>query len=133
MSLFEDDAIESLLKVIGDTEGLLAPVYPKAPCRSNEADVWAHSYASRRIHRGAKNFAAFNADFGLDVQSPMDIYKIGLHTFWQAFRIREVESEELLASQLGRPSRAPWAPPITTHICCHGELSIIDGHTIFIK
>ena len=51
VSLFDDDAIESLLKVIGATEGLLAPVYPKAPCRSNEADVWAHSYASRRLHR----------------------------------------------------------------------------------
>ena len=133
VSLFEDDAIESLLKVISDTEGFLAPVYPKAPCRSNEADVWAHSYASRRFHRGVKNFAAFNADFGLDVQSPMDIYKIGLHTFWQAFRIREVDSKELLASQLGRPSRPPWAPPTTMHKCCHGELSIIDGNTIFIK
>ena len=133
VSLFEDDAIESLLKVIGDTEGLPFPVYPKTPCRSNEADVWAHSYASRRHHRGVKNFAAFVADFGLDVQSPMDIYKIGLHTYWQAFRIREVESEELLASQLGRPSRPPWAPPVATHNCYIGELSIRDGNTIFIK
>ena len=133
VSLFKDDAIDSLLNVISGPEGLLSPVYPKAPCRSNEADVWAHSYASRRHHRGVKNFAAFIADFGLDVQSPMDIYKIGLHTFWQAFRIREVDSKELLASQLGRPSRPPWTPPITTHKCCHGELSILDGNTIFIK
>ena len=133
VSLFEDDAIESLLNVISGTEGLLSPVYPKAPCRSNEADVWAHSYASRRHHRGVKNFAAFVADFGLDVQSPMDIYKIGLHTYWQAFRIRDVESEELLASQLGRPSRPPWAPPVATHNCYIGELSIRDGNTIFIK
>ena len=133
VSLFEDDVIESLLKAVGDTEGVDAPVYPKTPCRSKDADVWAHSYASRRHHRGLKNFAAFVSDFGLDVQSPMDIYKIGLHTFWQAFRIREIYSKELLSSQLGRPSRPPWAPPVATHTCCLGELIIKDGNTIFIK
>ena len=132
-SLFDDDVMKSLLEVVSASEGLLAPVYPKAPCRSNEADVWAHSFASRRHHRGRKNFGAFVADFCLDVQSPMDIYKIGLHTFWQAFRIREIYSKDLLASQIGRPSRPPWAPPVAEHNCCLGELSIRDGNIIFIK
>ena len=134
VSLFEDDAIESLLKVIGDTEGLDAPVYPKSPCRSNDADVWASSFASRRQHRGRKNFAAFVADHGLgNMRSAMDVYKTGLQTFWSVFFIREVDSKALLASQLGRQRAPPWPPPALDHNCCHGELSIIDGRTIFSK
>ena len=86
VSLFEDDAIESLLKVIGDTEGLDAPVYPKTPCRSNDADVWASSFASRRQHRGQKNVVAFVADHGLgNLRSAMDVYKMGLQSFWSVF------------------------------------------------
>ena len=134
VSLFEDSVIESLLKVIGDTEGLDAPVYPKSPCRSNDADVWASSFASRRQHRGRKNFAAFVADHGLgNMRSAMDVYKTGLQAFWGVFFIREVDSKALLASQLGRQRAPPWSPPALDHNCCHGELSIIDGHTIFIK
>ena len=54
VSLFEDDVIESLLETIANTENLDAPVYPKTPCRSTDADVWASSYASRRHHSGKK-------------------------------------------------------------------------------
>ena len=86
VALFDDDVIELLLKVIGDTEGLDAPVYPKSPCRSNDADVWASSFASRRQHRGRKNCAAFVADHGLgNMRSAMDVYKTGLQAFWGAF------------------------------------------------
>ena len=134
VSLFEDSVIESLLKVIGDTEGLDAPVYPKTPCRSDYADVWASSFASRRQHRGRKNFAAFVADHGLaNMRSAMDVYKTGLQAFWSVFFIREVDSKALLANQLGRQRAPPWSPPALDHNCCHGELSIIDGKTIFIK
>ena len=132
VSLFDDDVVESLLKVIGRTEDAEAPVYPKAPCRSGEADVWAHSFASRRQHRGKKNFAAFVCDYGLgNLKSPMDVYKMGVQAFWNAFLIREVDSPALLAKQLGR-QRAPWSPPLEVHNGCqHGALSIIDGHTFF--
>ena len=134
VSLFEDDVIGSLLKVIGDTESLDAPVYPKTPCRSKDSDVWAHSFASRRHHRGKKNFAAFVSDFNLGpLHSPMVVYKIGLDTFWSAFLIRVVDSQGLLASQLGR-QRSPWSPPVEAlngHE--HGELRIADGNTFFIR
>ena len=96
VSLFEDSVIESLLKVIGDTEGLDAPVYPKTPCRSNDADVWASSFASRCHHRGRKNFVAFVADHGLgNLRSAMDVYKMGGQAFWIVFYSR------------GRPQSAP--------------------------
>ena len=134
VSLFEDGAIESILMVICDTDNSEAPVYPKIPCRSTDADVWAHSFASRRHHRGKKNFAAFVSDFGIGpLQSPMDVYKRGLGTFWSAFLIRDADSSELLASQLGR-QRAPWSQPVVQHNGSEdGELSIIGGDTYVIR
>ena len=135
VALFDDDVIELLLKVIGGTEGLDAPVYPKTPCRSDYADVWASSFASRRQHRGRKNFAAFVADHGLgNLRSAMGVYKTGLQAFWGVFFIREVDSKALLASQLGRQRAPPWSPPVEAHNGSqHGELFICDGQIKFIR
>ena len=134
-SLFDDHVIHLLLKVISATVALDAPVYPKSPCRSNDADVWASSYASRRQHRGKKNFVAFVMDHGLgDLRSPMDVYKLGLQTFWNVFFIRDVDSKSLLANQLGRQRAPPWSSPVEAHNGSqHGELFICDGQTIFIR
>ena len=79
-----------------------------------------------------KNFAAFVDDFGLGpMKSAMDVYKGGLHLFWNAFSICEADSKELLAAQIGR-QRPPWLPPVAQpHGNEHGQLSIVDGNTFF--
>jgi hypothetical protein len=136
-ALFDDELIEALLNTIDLTAELPTPVFPRAPCGSNDTDVWAHSFASRKRHRGLKNFPALCSDFGLwPLKYPFEIYQLSMYAFVCAFALRESDRRSLLAFQLGSkraPSAlcVPWfAQPLTERI---GELRIEGGDTFFEK
>ena len=112
VSLFEDNLMRSLLATIDATAGLHCPVFPRVPCGSQAADVWAHSMASRKQDLAKKNFAALSERFGiaLNTWSPLEIYIAGLSTFRACFHWDRTHEERLLANQLGaHPRRVYYA------------------------
>ena len=81
VSLFEDSLVQKLLDTIFRTDEISIPVFPRVPCGSRHSEVWAHSYASRKYHRGVKNFVALCRRFGVDANakwSPLDIYAVSM-------------------------------------------------------
>lgn len=112
VSLFDDDLTAKLLAVIDATAGLHCPVFPRTPCGSQSADVWAHSMASRKQDHALKNFAALSERFGvaLNTWSPLEIYIASLSTFRACFQWDRTQEERLLANQLGsHPRRVYYA------------------------
>ncbi len=112
VSLFDDELMTRLLSNIDATAGLHCPVFPRAPCGSQSADVWAHSMASRKQDHARKNFAALSERFGvaLNTWSPLEIYIAGLSTFRASFQWDRAHEERLLSNQLGsHPRRCYYA------------------------
>lgn len=112
VSLFDDDLMTSLLATIDATAGLHSPVFPRVPCGSQAAEIWAHSMASRKQDFARKNFAALSERFGVALSkwSPLDIYTAGLSTFRVCFHWHRTQEERLLANQLGaHPRRVYYA------------------------
>ena len=71
VSLFDDELMSRLLATIDATSGLHCPVFPRTPCGSQAADVWAHSMASRKQDH-ARIFLSHSArDFGMTTWSPL--------------------------------------------------------------
>ena len=138
VSLFDDALMTSLLATIDATAGLHCPVFPRVPCGSQSADVWAHSMASRKQNHGwKKNFAALSERFrvALATWSPLEIYIAGLSSFRAYFQWDRVYEENLLCNQLGsHPRRAYYAlswlelPPDTQKL---GKLSVHGDETLF--
>ena len=137
VSLFDDELMTKLLATIDATAGLRCPVFPRTPCGSQSADVWAHSMASRKQDHGRKNFAALSDRFGvaLNTWSPLEIYIAGLSTFRACFRWDRAHEERLLSNQLdSHPRRVYYAlswidlPPNMQKL---GTLSIQDDETLF--
>ena len=134
-SLFDDDLMAKLLATIDATVGLHCSVFPRAPCGSQSADVWAHSMASRKQDHGRKNFAALSERFGvsLNTWSPLEIYIAGLSTFRACFQWNRAHEERLLSNQLGsHPRRVYYALswidlPDTQKL---GTLAIEGGETL---
>ena len=128
VSLFDDDLMCALLKTVASSANVPTPVYPRTPCGSREVDVWAHSYASRKAHKGRKNFASLVADFGLEpVRSPMEIYKLAMGVFLRLYTLCEQDERLLLAWQLGK-QRSPCLPMVTwPDIDEVGKLRIQNG------
>ena len=69
VSLFDDELLTKLLVTIDATAGLHCPVFPRAPCGSQAAGVWAHNMASRKQDHGRKNFAALSERFGVALKT----------------------------------------------------------------
>ena len=137
VSLFVDDLMAMLLATIDVTAGLHCPVFPRVPCGSQSADVWAHSMASRKQDLARKNFAALSERFGvaLNTWSPLEIYIAGISTFRACFHWGRTQEERLLANQLGsHPRRAYYALSWIDHtrdMRKLGTISIEDGETLF--
>ena len=138
-ALLEDDLLGDLLNAIDKTEGRPTPVYPKTPCGSSGFDVWAHAMASRKGHRGMKNFAALLADFGLPaLKSPFETYHLSLSCFMTCFRIDDGHRRELLASQQGCKRASPavrlysgyWQPQNIADLI--GCLTLEGDETYFV-
>ena len=137
VSLFDDELMTKLLATIDATAGLRCPVFPRTPCGSQSADVWAHSMASRKQDLARKNFAALSERFGvaLSTWSPLEIYIAGLSTFRACFQWDREHEEKMLSNQLGsHPRRVYYAlswvdrPQGMQKL---GELSIEGGETLF--
>ena len=112
VSLFDDELMTGLLATIDATAGLRCPVFPRVPCGSQAADVWAHSMASRKQDHARKNFAALSERFGvaLNTWSPQEIYIAGLGSFRACFQWNRAHEERLLSNQLGsHPRRCDYA------------------------
>ena len=126
-----------LLATIDATAGLRCPVFPRVPCGSQAADVWAHSMASRKQDHARKNFAALSERFGvaLNTWSPLEIYIAGLSTFRACFHWDRTQEERLLANQLGsHPRRVYYALSwidLSRDMRKFGVLSIVEGDTLF--
>ncbi len=132
VSLFNDELTQALIKTVDATQDLPSPVYPRTPCGSRDVDVWCHSHASRKGHRGLKNFAALCADFGVSVRSPMDIYQTSMGVFLRMFALREKDKRLLVARQLGK-KRSPCVPMFTeAGSSAVGDLLIVDGNTCLV-
>lgn len=138
VALFDDNLMEELLDTVEATTGLSSPVYPRTPCGSQAVDIWAHSMASRRGHRGCKNFAAMSDRFGiaLNTWSPLEIYVASLSTFRASFDWEQEPGDTLLSRQLGsHPRHAYYAlhwietPPGLRSV---GSLRVHGGETIFV-
>ena len=101
VALFEDDLVIALLSTVQKTKSFPAPVFPKVPCGSCDSEVWAHSCASRKYHRGEKNFAALcgKVDIGA-AERPLDIYAISIQCFYSVFTW-SAEDDGLMTKQLG--------------------------------
>lgn len=130
VSLFEDKFMRSLLTTIDATAGLHCPVFPRVPCGSQAADVWAHSMASRKQNLAKKNFAALSERCGI----ALAIYIAGLSTFRACFHWDRTHEERLLADQLGaHPRRVYYAlswVELPQGMRKLGELSVEDGDTL---
>jgi hypothetical protein len=112
LSLFDDALMTQLLDTVDATAGMHCPVFPRTPCGSQAADVWAHSMASRKQDHGRKNFAALSERFGvsLNTWSPLEIYIAGLSSFRACFQWEREHEDRLLSNQLGsHPRRAYYA------------------------
>ena len=137
VSLFDDELMTRLLATIDATSGLHCPVFPRTPCGSQAADVWAHSMASRKQDHARKNFAALSERFGvaLNTWSPLEIYIAGLSTFRACFHWDRTQEERLLANQLGsHPRRVYYALSwidFPRDMRKLGVLSIVEGETLF--
>ena len=136
-ALLDDELVGELLTTIGATEGCPTPVFPKTPCGSTDIDGWVHAMASRRGHRGMKNFVALLVDFSLPaLKSPFEIYRLSMFCFTCCFTINDRDRRALLASQQGC-KRAPPAPHLywlpQTIVEPFGELSIEGRDTLFMK
>ena len=137
VSIFDDVLMTGLLATIDATAGLRCPVFPRVPCGSQAADVWAHSMASRKQDHARKNFAALSERFGvaLNTWSPLEIYIAGLSTFRACFHWDRTQEERLLANQLGsHPRRVYYAlswVDIPRDMRKLGTLSIEGGETLF--
>ena len=138
VSLFEDNLMRSLLTTIDATAGLHCPVFPRVPCGSQAADVWAHSMASRKQDLAKKNFAALSERFGiaLNTWSPLEIYIAGLSTFRACFhwdRTHEGRDYRPTSWVLIHGECITPFPGLHSHEVCGrllGELSIEDGDTL---
>jgi len=136
VSLFDDELMIRLLATIDATSGLHCPVFPRVPCGSQAADVWAHSMASRKQDLAKKNFAALSERFGiaLNTWSPLEIYIAGLSTFRACFHWDRTHEEILLANQLGaHPRRVYYAlscVELPQGMRKLGELSMEDGEKL---
>ena len=135
-ALLEDELVSDLLITIDATEGHPTPVFPRTPCSSIGVDGWAHAMASRKDHRGMKNFAALLAKFGLPpLKSPFEIYQLSLWCFMGSFSFDDGDQCALLASQHGCKRVCPTMrfyrqpPTITDSI---GELRIVERETYFL-
>ena len=137
VSLFDDELMSRLLATIDATSGLHCPVFPRTPCGSQAADVWAHSMASRKQDHARKNFAALSERFGvaLNTWSPLEIYIAGLSTVRACFHCDRTQEERLLANQLGsHPRRVYYALSwidLPRDMRKLGVLSIVEGETLF--
>ena len=58
ISLFGDDTVRELLRMVEATRDYPRPNFPRAACGSAAVDVWCHSLASRKEYRGRTNFEA---------------------------------------------------------------------------
>ena len=138
VSLFEDNLMRSLLTTIDATAGLHCPVFPRVPCGSQAADVWAHSMSSRKQDLAKKNFAALSERFGvaLNTWSPLEIYIAGLSTFRACFQCNREHEEKLLSNQLGsHPRRMYYAlswVDLPRDMRKLGTLSTEGGETLLI-
>jgi len=136
-ALLDDELVGELLTTIGATAGHPTPVFPKTPCGSTDIDGWVHAMASRRGHRGMKNFVALLADFGLPaLKSPFEIYQLSLFCFTCCFIINDRDRRALLASQQGCKRAPPalrlsWLPQTIGDP--FGELNIEGRDTLFMK
>ena len=130
VSLFNDELTQALIKTVDVTKELTSPVYPRTPCGSRDVDVWSHSYASRKGHRGLKNFAALCSDWGVPARSPMDIYQTSMGVFLRMFALRGKDKRVLVARQLGK-KRCPCVP-MFTEAGSVGDLLIVDANTCLV-
>ena len=134
VSLLDDNLVWDLLNTIDATEECLTPVFPKTPCGSRGFDVWAHAMASRKGHRGMKNFVALLTYFDLPaLKSPSETYQLSLSCFTNCFKIDDGDRRTLLASQQGCKRTPPalrlyWQPQ-SHHV---GELSLEGQETYFV-
>ena len=124
VALFDDGLIEELLNTVACTDGLSTPVFPRLPCGSRGSEVWAHTYASRREHRGCKNFVALCRKFGvaaIERWSPLDIYAASMCVFHSLFDWSVDDECKLLSKQLGTQSACRahyslhWFRPSSSH------------------
>ena len=139
VSLLEDALVTDLLSTIDATEGRPTPVFPRTPCGSSGFDGWAHAMASRKGHRGMKNFDALLADFGLPaLKSPFETYHLSLSCFMNCLRIDDGGRRELFASQQGCKRASPimrlysgyWQPQNIADLI--GGLTLEGKETSFV-
>ena len=136
VALFEDDLVIALLSTVQKTKSFPAPVFPKVPCGSYESEVWAHSCASRKYHRGEKNFAALCRRFNIAATDrPLDIYAVSVRCFYAMFTWSVEDEDELMAKQFGTKSsyRAHYSLRRFASAACEhlGDLRSEGGDTFF--
>ena len=138
VSLFVDPQVEKLLFTIGCTAELPTPVFPQVPCGSRQSEVWAHSYASRKHHRGVKNFVARCQRFGVDANarwSPLDIYASSMSVFRAMCSWPPEDEEGLLCKQIGTRSGCRAYNSLRWFKCSaevhEGELQLDGEETVF--
>ena len=139
VSLFEDQLMNDLLVTVEVTANFPFSVFPRTPCGSQSADVWAHSMASRKQDHGRKNFAALSDKFGvaLNTWSPLEIYVASLSVFRASFEWMRVHEDTLLSNQLGsHPRRVHYALhwlEVPQGMPKIGALRVEDAETLFIE
>jgi len=104
VSLFGDDLVDALLAVAEETKDLPTPTFPTVPCGSARVDVWCHSFASRKHHRGLSNFQALSKQFMLcagEQWAPNEVYLASVAVFRRKFRFESSGACGVLAAQLG--------------------------------
>ena len=104
IALLDDELVEALLAAVQETKCLPTPTFPIAPCGSDRADVWCHSFASRKQFRGQSNFEALSKQFELGVGehwAPNEIYMVSVAVFRRKFRFEPSSACCILATQLG--------------------------------
>ena len=114
VALFDDGLMNELLDCVAKTDGWRISTFPVSPCGSQLADVWAHTMASRKQHRGLKNFASLSQTFGVTMPgqwSPLEIHIVSLSVMRSMFRFAPEDECALLSKQIGNthPRRALFA------------------------
>ena len=143
VSFFDDSLTSALLQTVSNTDGFPTPIFPCVPCGSQNAEVWAHSLASRKISKKEKNFVALCNTFGVrpattERWNPLDIHLASAAVFKRLLNIPAGQADELVTRQLGvaSPMRAHYAcqklPGFDQPGDCMGTVRITsDGGTEF--
>ena len=123
VALFEDDIVLALLSAVQKTMSFSAPVFPKVPCGSCDCEVWAHNDASRKHHRGEKNFVSLCRKFGIvAMDRPLDIYTVSARCFYSLFTWSSEDEDGLMTKQLGIKSAC------RAHVSLHRFSSAVREH-----